>query len=381
MKKNLLFTIVVTTMVSCAPKVTSEMLTNDFQAQPTNKVMIYGPKDSVPETAKAIGQVTVDGKNTSLRKQYTRAIDLAVKEAARKGGNVLVVDNRELKENRLKGTIAYTDEKIIDSLTLSAYRVSQLQHMPLSKKPADVKQMGDKEQQEIAQQQETTKAVEQEELMSVYLKRDSIYNANPEAYFDLLNEYDDKTGCGTVSNGKSEKKSRGGMIKVGIGPEWNTSKVYYEGSNYLSYIRGNAVSLSVTSTEGKAYGFGFDLYGSITEADIPSYKYSSYEKYDLTLLYLGPSAVFGGHITDRLRMDIVVSTGVAYFQDNDYTQIGIGLKSALGLEYMVSKNAGIGLDLLGITSIFGNPSGARLPKDESYGYRQLGLMLSGRFHF
>ncbi|WP_143010035.1 hypothetical protein [Prevotella communis] len=381
MKKYLLFTMVAATMVSCAPKVTSEMLTNDFQAQPTNKVMIYGPKDSVPETAKAIGLVTVDGKNTSLRKQYTRAIDLAVKEAARKGGNVLVVDNRELKENRLKGTIAYTDEKIIDSLTLSAYRVSQLQHMPLSKKPADVKQMGDKEQQEIAQQQETTKAVEQEELMSVYLKRDSIYNANPEAYFDLLNEYDDKTGSGTVSNGKSEKKSRGGMIKVGIGPEWNTSKIYYEGSNYLSYIRGNAVSLSVTSTEGKAYGFGFDLYGSITEADIPSYKYSSYEKYDLTLLYLGPSAVFGGHITDRLRMDIVVSTGVAYFQDNDYTQIGIGLKSALGLEYMVSKNAGIGLDLLGITSIFGNPSGARLPKDESYGYQQLGLMLSGRFHF
>ena len=101
MKKYLLFTIVVTTMVSCAPKVTSEMLTNDFQAQPTNKVMIYGPKDSVPETAKAIGLVTVDGKNTSLRKQYTRAIDLAVKETARNGGNVLVVDNRELKENRL----------------------------------------------------------------------------------------------------------------------------------------------------------------------------------------------------------------------------------------------------------------------------------------
>ena len=147
MKKYLLFTIVVTTMVSCAPRVTSEMLTNDFQAQPTNKVMIYGPKDNVPETAKAIGQVTVDGKNTSLRKQYTRAIDLAVKETARKGGNVLVVDNRELKENRLKGTIAYTNEKIIDSLTLSAYRVSQLQHMPLSKKPTDVKQMDEKEQQ------------------------------------------------------------------------------------------------------------------------------------------------------------------------------------------------------------------------------------------
>jgi len=38
----------------------------------------------------------------------------------------LVVDNRELKDNRLKGTIAYTDEKIIDSLTLSVNRVNQL---------------------------------------------------------------------------------------------------------------------------------------------------------------------------------------------------------------------------------------------------------------
>ena len=69
MKKYLLFTIVTIALVSCAPKVTSEMLTNGFQAQPTNKIMIFGPKDSVPETVKAIGQVTVDGKNTSVRKQ------------------------------------------------------------------------------------------------------------------------------------------------------------------------------------------------------------------------------------------------------------------------------------------------------------------------
>ena len=182
MKKYFLFTMVAATMVSCAPKVTSEMLTNDFQAQPTNKVMIYGPKDNVPETAKAIGQVTIDGKKTSLREQYARAIDLAVTEAAHRGGNVLVVDNREIKENRLKGTIAYTNDKIIDSLTLSANRVKQLQHMPISRKPADVKQMGDKEQQEIAQQQETAKVAEEERLKPVYLKRDSIYNADPEAY-------------------------------------------------------------------------------------------------------------------------------------------------------------------------------------------------------
>jgi len=380
MKKYLLFTIVTIALVSCAPKVTSEMLTNGFQAQPTNKIMIFGPKDSVPETVKAIGQVTVDGKKTSLRKQYTRAVDLAVKETARNGGNVLVVDNRELKDNRLKGTIAYTDEKIIDSLTLSVNRVNQLQHMPISKKPKDVKVMDDKEQHEIMQQQEALKAEEQERLMPVYLRRDSIYNANPEAYFDLTEDSYNNTTNETDFYDDSEKKSHDGVIKVSFGPDWTTSKIYYNnGRDYMSDITGHAFSLSLSSTGGRLFGWGFDLYGSMTELDLLSYRSS--EKYNLTLIYIGPSAVMSGNLNDKLRLDFVLSSGVAYYTDNDHVGIGFGLKTTMGMEYMVSKKVGIGLDMLAITTIFGNPSGVNLPNNEVYGYRQLGLMLTGRFHF
>lgn len=377
MKKYLLFTMVAATMVSCAPKVTSEMLTNDFQAQPTNKVMIYGPKDNVPETAKAIGQVTIDGKKTSLREQYARAIDLAVTEAAHKGGNVLVVDNRELKENRLKGTIAYTNDKIIDSLTLSANRVKQLQHMPISRKPADVKQMGDKEQQEIAQQQETAKAAEEERLKPVYLKRDSIYNADPEAYeamererelqAELMQKEEMYSG-----NSTKEKDPLGSMFKLSIGPAWTTSDTDDSGSFKLGY----ALSLSFTNKGYKAYGFGGDFYFSYADVERTSF----FNGPSYTLLYAGPCFVIGGDLDSRLSIDASFGLGLAYSLYGDNSEFGYGGRISLGLEYKVSETAGVGIDLLRPFANVSRPENIK-QLDGFDGIRQFCLMLSGRFHF
>lgn len=72
-------------MVGCSPKVTSEMLTNDFEPQPTNYVMIIGAADELPAGTGAIGHVVVNGRSASVRKQYGRMVSLAVQETARKG--------------------------------------------------------------------------------------------------------------------------------------------------------------------------------------------------------------------------------------------------------------------------------------------------------
>jgi hypothetical protein len=342
------------------------MLTNDFQAQPTNKVIIYGPKDNVPETAKAIGQVTVDGKNTSLRKQYTRAIDLAVKETARKGGNVLVVDNRELKENRMKGTIAYTNEKIIDSLTLSAYRVSQLQHMPLSKKPTDVKQMDEKEQQEIAQQQEAARQQEMERQQRIYTRQDSLQWAGA-----------------TDVDWDKDNKDRGGMFKISAGPMWTTSKIYLtaDASQYLSNQRGYGIALSLTNTGGKLYGFGADFYASRTSLDIPETFHVRDCNY--TLMYLGPCALIGGNLTNWLRLDASLGLGLAYYQEDgqtEETEFGFGFRWTIGMEIMVNKTTGIGVDMVRQIGRFKRPEGFQQPKGEAYGIENLGVMLTARFH-
>lgn len=79
-KLNYMAVITAGIMSACSPKVTTEMMTQSFTPQPTNKVMIYGTRDRVPEASRAIGQVQVDTRQASMKKQYTKALNLAVKE-------------------------------------------------------------------------------------------------------------------------------------------------------------------------------------------------------------------------------------------------------------------------------------------------------------
>ena len=125
MKKYLFILIAVVTLVGCSPQVTSEMLSNGYDPVATNKVMIVESIDKV-EKAQAIGQVTVDGKAESVKSEYGKMLGMAVRETAQKGGNVLVMDYSEMDKNRLKGTMAYTDGEVNDSLTLSVRRIDEL---------------------------------------------------------------------------------------------------------------------------------------------------------------------------------------------------------------------------------------------------------------
>ena len=336
--KRLLFWIATALMMTgCSPSVTSDMLTHDFAPQPTNKVMIYGAKDSVPAAVRAIGKVTVDGKSISVTKQYARALGLAITETARNGGNVLVVDNSEIKENRMKGTIAYTDEAVNKSLTLSAERVAQLQTTGFAGKSPAVMQMDSAKQQAVVQQQ--------------------------------------------VADWEKTHDSRGGLVKISVGPAWTTSKLYltYDGKEYVTNQRGYALSLSISNTGGKAYGFGCDFYGCYTKIDVPSML--SYVDCSYTMMYLGPCALIGGNLADWLRLDASMGLGAVYYQDDGDTKFGFGTRFSLGLEFMVSKNAGLGIDLVRQLSLFKRPEGFKLPDNEIYGYQQVAVMMTGRFHF
>lgn len=365
-KRILIWTVLSVLMVSCSPSVTSEMLTHDFTAQPTNRVAIYGAADSVPTEVRAIGQVTVDGKSASLKNQYARALNLAIAETARNGGNVLVVDNSEIKDNRLKGTIAYTDGEVNKSLTLSAERVAQLQATGFTRKNSVVAQMDSTKQQAIVRQQAADWEQERARMQKAYMRQDSIAHANGEATYDF----------------EAEQKPLGGMVKVSIGPAWTTSKLYYQtwnGLEYLSSQRGYALSLSISNTGSKAYGFGCDFYGSYTKVDAATM--GDLVDYSYTLMYLGPCFLIGGNITNWLRIDGSLGLGLAYCQDDGDTEFGGGTRLSLGLECMVSKSAGIGVDFVRQISIFPKPDGLKLPDDETYGFHQICIMATARFHF
>lgn len=365
MRKLFFFGIVAGMMVGCSPRVTSEMMTHEFEPLPTNKVMIYGATDKVPETVRAIGQLTVDGRKTALKSQYTTALSLAVTETARNGGNVLVVDNSELKENRLKGTIAYTDGEMNELLTLSASRVQQLQSMTTGKSSA-IRQMDAGQQQEIVQQQEDARQQEMERQQRIYTRQDSL-------------QWEGATDV----DWDKDNKDRGGMFKISAGPMWTTSKIYLtaDASQYLSNQRGYGVALSLTNTGGKLYGFGADFYASRTSLDIPETFHVRDCNY--TLMYLGPCALIGGNLTNWLRLDASLGLGLAYYQEDgqtEETEFGFGFRWTIGMEIMVTKTTGIGVDMVRQIGRFKRPEGFQQPKGEAYGIENLGVMATVRFH-
>ena len=346
MKKYLFILIAVVTLVGCSPQVTSEMVTSGYNPVATNKVMIVESIDKV-EKAQAIGQVTVDGKAESVKSEYGKMLGMAVRETAQKGGNVLVMDYSEMDKNRLKGTMAYTDGEVNDSLTLSVRRIDELK----------AKLWGP-------------------------TKTTAIKTANAEAATDTTAAI---TNNQVEADGwqQEEEEPQGIMFKIGAGPMWTTSKLYLttDAENYVTDQRGYGLNLSIAYTGKNIYGFGADFYGVRTEIDIPNNIRYYGNKPDYIMMYLGPSALIGGNITPWLRLDASLGLGLAYYHDDGQNEIGFGSRMTVGMEIMVTKTLGIGIDGVRQRSVFSKPDGFKQPDNEIYGFENLGFMLTARFHY
>ena len=345
MKKYLFLLIVTGALVGCSPQVTSELVTEGLSPQPTNKVMIVGEGESTGDM-QTIGQVTVDGKTESVKSQYGKMLGLAVRETAQKGGNMLVVDNSAIDKNLLKGTMGHTDSKVIDSLTLSVKRIDELK-AHLWGKPATVN--------------------------TAATKTGKTETDVPEAATAEV----ESTGW------QQEEESQGIIFKLGFGPMWTTSKLYLskDAKNYVSDQRGYAINLSIAYTGNKIYGFGADFYGSRTEIEIPDNFMYIGNKPDYIMMYLGPSALIGGNITPWLRLDASLGLGLAYCHDDGQNEIGFGSRMTVGMEIMVTKTLGIGIDGVRQRCVFSKPDGFKQPDNESYGFEHLGAMLTIRLHY
>ena len=346
MKKNFFLLIVVGALVGCSPQVTSEMLSNGYDPVPTNKVMIVDERESTGDM-QTIGQVKVDGKTESVKSQYGKMLGLAVRETAQKGGNVLVMDYSEMDKNRLKGTMGHTDGEVNDSLTLSVRRIDELK----------AKLWGP-------------------------TKTTAIKAANAEAATDttavITNSQAEVDGWQ-----QEEEEPQGIMFKIGAGPMWTTSKLYLttDAKNYVTDQRGYGLNLSIAYTGKNIYGFGADFYGVRTEIDIPNNIRYYGNKPDYLMMYLGPSALIGGNITPWLRLDASLGLGLAYYHDDGQNEIGFGSRMTVGMEIMVTKTLGIGIDGVRQRCVFSKPDGFKQPDNESYGFENLGAMLTARFHY
>lgn len=332
MKKILFILFTAVSLTGCSPQVTSEMVSGGYDPVATNKVMIVDADDGM-EQVQTIGLVTVKGMAQSVKSDYGKLLGLAVRETAQKGGNVLVMDYSEMDKNRMKGTMAHIDGEVNDSLTLSARRIDELK----------VK---------IWEPTKTT-------------AKNTTSNAEVDSWQ------------------QEEKQPQGVMFKIGAGPMWTTSKIYLttDAKNYVTDQRGYGLNLSIAYTGKNIYGFGADFYGVRTEIDIPNNLSHSGKKPDYLMMYLGPSALIGGNVTSWLRIDASLGIGLAYYHDDGQDKFGFGIRTTIGLEFMVTKTLGIGIDGVRQRSFFSKPDGFKLPDNEAYGFENIGFMLTARFHY
>jgi len=170
-----------------------------------------------------------------------------------------------------------------------------------------------------------------------------------------------------------------GGLKLEAGPMWTTSKVYtdYQG-HFQTDIRGTGLSLSLSHLGNRVYGWSGDFYVNHTSVSLQSHRAD--DKTSYTIFYIGPSFVVGGCLVKRLRGEASAGVGLSLYNDDGQTETGFGFRYTLGLEYMLSRNIGIGIEGLGQTMFFKKPDNFKQPDGESYGFRHYGFMLGLRLY-
>ena len=333
-------------LASCTPKVYSDLYSYEYEPIPKSSVKVLHVGDSIPEDALAIGKIIVGSNSINSQAQYEKVLKLAVVEAARSGGNLLVIGNLPANGNKLQRWA-----------TIGRGYSSKLIPITQSSKNTQSPETGN-QTEETCSQQQTPDTISQAALL---------------------------LGLEPAEKAPVRKKMKQpmGSIKAGIGPIWTTSRLYIENSrDYETNVRGTGFSASVTTIRWGCAGLGMDFYISHTTLDRTSWSLPRGEKLNFTQLYIGPDLICGGRLFSRFRGEATFGLGLAVHSEKSRQQVGFGLRSSLGLEYMITPKIGIGIEVLSQIHLFEKPEGFKLAKDEQYyGYDQLGLMFGLRSYF
>lgn len=123
-------------------------------------------------------------------------------------------------------------------------------------------------------------------------------------------------------------------------------------------------------------GLGFSILYSGFKADFP-------ENFTLNLSYFAGSFIGKYRFANDWIVKYGVGMGYFYSSNNGYGikgTGGFGLHTDLGLEYMVSRNVGIGVSMSAISASLSNGD-IKLADDERYGIGRINFMTGVRFYF
>lgn len=306
-----------------APRVIAE-LTEHYPARQADSVLVYEQGEQVPAEAKVIGTVRVtDGGMTPAYKcLYGTMLSLAVKKTAESGGNALRVD-----EHKEPSVWTSSCHRIWGSMLL----------LPDSLVNIDAVS--------AIQKAELNKDTELANLTREQISRYERAINNPKNVFNANFGYGIVTS--KIVTPRREYKDKGGF---------SADLSYQHFWNLL--------------------GVGADF----------NYFHTSFDEgFDVDLFYIGPSVALGLKLGEKWRFDCMLSLGYGNYKESkwglSYSEGGFAAKSGLGLEYMCSKNIGIGIRVNAFTMSLKEPDGFKVNKDEFYGIRRADILGGLRFYF
>ena len=101
MKKHLFTTFIIATLLTgCAPKVVTDMLTNEWPATSPDSVYLFNTHDTLPAGSQTIGKVKVVDNGFSVKGTFDRVLQLAINATAEKGGNGLQITEHRWPDHR-----------------------------------------------------------------------------------------------------------------------------------------------------------------------------------------------------------------------------------------------------------------------------------------
>ncbi len=271
----------------------------------------------MPAGSIAIGTVKVVDNGLSVKGGYERVLRMAIGETARNGGNGLVVTDHRKPDmrstiHRVWGTMLHIDQTAADTVVRASVERAIARSVNVSQM-----QYGNSSGQLIERE--------------------------------------------AVKNPKN-------VFRVSIGPSWLMSRYVTRFREYKSKC-GFEVTADYEHLWKWGIGIGVNYLHSYTLID---------EELTLRLNYFGPSLALGYMLGEKWCISADVGVGYGWRSESSawesHSEGNVATLMRMSLEYLPTRDFGLGLQMNTMTLRLDRPDNFRLQKNEFYGIRTLGIL-------
>lgn len=175
-----------------------------------------------------------------------------------------------------------------------------------------------------------------------------------------------KDGFGSVDNHNETHRLRHDF-SAHFGLSSIVSKMYVDGDKYTWRV-GKEISIQYHYMFQDDWGLGFTYDRNLTD----------YPGADVDQSFIGLSIAYRNPISRRWNLGGGLDIGRATCDDSEQETKGVGIKTRLGLEYLLSKNIGVSLDAFSALALLHKKT--TIPSDNNNGIGRVGLQLGLHLH-